>query len=127
MTQEAQNVVRIIAHRIPWPDDNKTRPALDLHWKVTVEGSDEVLIESTKRPFDDGAAEILTRGGDPDSLYTMRHADRDYDSFVPVRLEDAAKPTMKRRADFAKFKAKLDAKAQNTENDADEEPEAPEA
>lgn len=104
-----QPVIRVIIHSLPWPNDQRMHPAAELKWRVTL--GDETLIEASKRPYEDAAAILAHRGEDPETLYTMRHAHLSYDSFVPRKLADAAKPGLKRmesaekmRAYFAKMK-----------------------
>ena len=107
--KDEDGVLRVIAHRIPWPQDYQERPSQELKWRVTI--GEETLIESTKRPFEDAAARLSKSGEPDDALYTMRHADLPYDSFRPMLLSAAAKPGLKRMADVEKFKAALAAKA----------------
>lgn len=111
------DVIRLIVHRIPWPQDNHERPSLELKWKVTLDG--ETIVESSKRPFEDATAKLMRNGADGEKLVTMRHADLPHDSFVPHKLEIAAKPGLKRMEAGDQFRAYLAAKAES------EEPETP--
>jgi hypothetical protein len=45
---------------------------------------DKLLVVS-RQPLYDGARALLDLGADPDALLTIRHAGKDYDSFVPHR------------------------------------------
>lgn len=113
MNQE-QSVIRVISTIIPAPTDYKTRPGYQTKWRVELDG--EVLIESTKNPFEDSAAKLFNEGRDPEALYTMRHHDREYDSFVPAPLGIAAKPGLKRMEALAKMQEYF----QNRDKDDDE-------
>lgn len=110
---ETQDVLRIVIHIIKTPNDYVERPSKELKWRVDL--NEEVLIKSTKRPFEDAAALLVSRGEDPERLYTMRHAHLPYDSFVPMPLRVAAKPGLKRMEAAEKFKAYLADKSSNEE------------
>lgn len=107
--KDEDGVLRVIAHRIPWPEDYHERPSKELKWKVTI--GDEVLIDSTKRPFEDASAILSRRGEADDALFTMRHAHLTYDSFRPMPLIVAAKPGLKRMEAGDKFRAYMAEKA----------------
>jgi hypothetical protein len=44
------------------------------------------LIVTSRRPWYDGARELLRRGCPSGTLLTMRHAGKDYDCFVPLEI-----------------------------------------
>jgi hypothetical protein len=48
-------------------------------------------LTTSRQPFFDGARALLAKGEDPETLVTMRHAGAQHDSFVPMRIGDAAK------------------------------------
>ena len=98
--------VRIIAHRIPWPDQ-KARPSragLSLKWRcLTEEGV--LLVESTDHPLADSAAVLSILHGLPDHTpVTLRHADKGYDSFGPMKLAAAAAHGIKRLEDRTRLR-----------------------
>ena len=55
---------------------------------------DGELLLSTPRPLTDGSRTLLARDYDPDRLMTVRVRGRDYDSFKPIRIGEAAKWTV---------------------------------
>ena len=59
-------------------------------WDAIDEQTGAVLAASVLRPFSAGASAILGGGADPGTLVTLRHENRPFDSFVPVRLDVAA-------------------------------------
>ena len=98
--------VRLIAHRIPWPAQ-KARPSragLSLKWRcLTEEGV--LLVESTDHPLADSAAVLSILHGLPDCTpVTLRHADRGYDSFGPMKLAAAAAHGIKRLEDRTRLR-----------------------
>lgn len=105
MAEQEKRVLRFIGHRIPWPTDHHERPGKELRWRVTLDG--EEILRSSKRPFEDASAVLATRGVDPDQLVTFRHADREYDSFNPMRLSAAAKNGLKRMESVRLMKEKM--------------------
>ena len=92
-------IIRLIARRVPWPD-LRTRPdrsGLRLRWDALTEAG-EVLVAATTHPFFDGALALIQRGADPDALVTMRLAQTECDSFVPLPLRVPAEAGAKRAA-----------------------------
>lgn len=55
------------------------------------------LIVTSRRPWFDGARVLLKRGHDPDTLLTIRHDGKDYDSFAARPIGELAKWTIKER------------------------------
>ncbi len=55
---------------------------------------DGELLLATMWPLTAGARALLARGWDPNRLMTVRVIGRDYDSFKPIRIGDAAKWTV---------------------------------
>lgn len=99
-------LARIIAHCIPWPDQ-KTRPnraGLSLRWRcLTEEGV--LLVESTDHPLADSAAVLSILHGLPDDTpVTLRHADKGYDSYRPMKLGVAAAHGIKRLEDRTRLR-----------------------
>lgn len=104
-------LVRIVAHRIPWPDhtDRPNRSSLAVEWRcLTEEGL--LLVEATPFPlWDSGAVLSNTYGLPGDTLITLRHSGKDFDSFIPMPLSVAAKPGIKRLEDAARLRELVDA------------------
>ena len=48
------------------------------------------LVVISRQPRFDGARELLRRGYPSDTLLTIRHIGKDYDSFVPLEIGDLA-------------------------------------
>lgn len=99
-------LVRIIAHRIPWPDQ-KTRPnraGLTLKWRCSTEEG-VLLVDSTDHPLADSAAVLSILHGLPDDTpVCVRHADKGYDSFGPMKLSAAAAHGIKRLEDRTRLR-----------------------
>ncbi len=55
---------------------------------------DGELLLTTKRPLTDGARALLARGYDLDQLMTVCAENRNYDSFKPITIGEAAKWTV---------------------------------
>ncbi len=101
-------LVRIMAQLLPWPDHKKrpSRSGLTLKWRcLTEEGV--VLVESTDHPLTDSAAVLsVVHGMAHDTMVTLRHTDKGYDSFRPMKLAAAAAHGIKRLVDRTRL-AKL--------------------
>ena len=99
-------LTRIIAHRIPWPIqmDRPNRAGLSLRWRcLTEEGV--CLVESTDHPLADSAAVLSILHGLPDETpVTLRHADKGYDSYRPMKLGTAAAHGIKRLEDRTRLR-----------------------
>jgi hypothetical protein len=111
--ETASPPTRIIAHRIPWPDQ-KTRPnraGLSLRWRCSTEEG-VLLVESTDHPLADSAAVLsLSHGLPDDHPITLRHEGKGYDSFGPMRLGAAAAHGFKRIKDRARLRDMREAKS----------------
>lgn len=55
---------------------------------------DDALITTSRQPLLDGARVLLAPGVDPNAMLTMRHANRDYDSFEPQAIGEWAQWTV---------------------------------
>jgi hypothetical protein len=55
------------------------------------------LIVRSRQPLYDGARHLLALGYAPETLLTIRHNGRDYDSFEPAPIGELAKWTIKER------------------------------
>ncbi|MBI6629732.1 hypothetical protein [Pontibaca salina] len=100
-------VYRIVAHRIPWSDHRTrtNRAGLRLKWRSTDETGTDELHPASEYPFQDACAVLLLdRGMDGATKVTLRHSDKPYDSFLPMRLEDAARPGVRRRTESARLR-----------------------
>lgn len=102
-----EEIYRITATAIPWPDPPTlaNRSGKRLQWRCTdLEGRE--LHPASARPFEDACAVLLLdRALDGAMKVTMRHSDKPYDSFKPMRLDDAARPSARRRERIAAMKA----------------------
>jgi len=102
---KAPEVVRIIAQSLTWPDQKErpNRAGLVLRWRCLTEEGRE-LVASTTHPLSDAAAVLFLGHGLPgDTLVTLRHEGRGYDSFRPMRLDIAAAHGIKRMEDRARL------------------------
>lgn len=105
-TDKPLPLARIIAHRIPWPSlrERPSRAGLSLRWRcLTEEGV--LLVESTDHPLADSAAVLSILHGLPDDTpVTLRHADKGYDSYRPMKLRVAAAHGIKRLEDRTRLR-----------------------
>jgi hypothetical protein len=100
-TDKPLPLARIIAHRIPWPThrERPNRAGLSLRWRCETEEG-VLLVESTDHPLADSAAVLSILHGLPDNTpVTLRHADKGYDSYRPMKLGVAAAHGIKRLED----------------------------
>ena len=73
---------------------NPQQPGVRGAPKFDVFAEGEGLILRTSKPLHDGARRLLDLGYDPDELMTVRVEGRDYDSFKPIKIGEAAKWTV---------------------------------
>lgn len=110
-------VIRIVARRVPWPtlSQRSDRSGLRLRWSAFTEGGD-LLVEATEHPLADGAHVLLSQHGQPgDTVVTLRHEGKSFDSFVPRPLHLVAAEGGRR----AEGKARLaEMRARHPENSA---------
>lgn len=58
---------------------------------------DGTFVVRSHQPLLDGARALIAKGHDPSGWITMRHKGKDYDSFKPVKISEAAKLTVEER------------------------------
>lgn len=106
-------VVRIIAQRINWKDHkaHPDRSGMSLRWKCSTEDG-ELLVSATGHPLADAAAVLLTKHNLPeDTLVTLRHEDKGYDIFRPMKLSTAAAHGIRRMEERSRLKLLSKSKA----------------
>ncbi len=106
-------VVRIIARRIDWQDrmSRPDRSGMSRRWECSTEGG-ELLVSATGHPLADAAAVLLTKHNLPDDTpVTLRHSDKGYDSFRPMKLAIAAAPGIRRMEERSRLKLLSESKA----------------
>ena len=92
---------------VAWPSlkDRSERRSLKQLWDVLREDG-QVVVSAAEYPCRDAAAALSQDHGLPgDTLITFRHEGKEYDSFKPIRLADAAVAGIRARQERARLAA----------------------